>query len=116
MGAPGAGVNAGALLGSNVGDAGAGRIEQGVLVVGSGPTGAGVKAGALLVMMGVLVTIGATELMGSIVAPGDTIAKLGRAESSRTGARGRTRADTALARSDRMNVECNMLRIDLIYR
>lgn len=31
VGAPGAGVNAGALLGSNVGDAGTSRVEQGVL-------------------------------------------------------------------------------------
>lgn len=61
-------------------------------------------------------TIGATELIGSMVAPGATSAKLGSAESSSNGIRGKTRANAALARSDRMNVECNMLPKNLIYR
>jgi hypothetical protein len=49
------------------------------------------------------VTMGATELGGSIiVAPGETIAKLGS-----TGSVGS--AHTALARRERRIVECNML-------
>lgn len=125
VGAPGAGVNAGALLGSNVGDAGAWGVEHGVLVymasfvVGAGTSGTGVRAGwspPTCIGVGVGVTIGATELIGSIVAPGATSSKLGRAVSSSNGTRGKTRAEAALARSDRMNVECNMLPKDLIYR
>jgi hypothetical protein len=69
------------------------------------------------VEVGVGVTIGATELGGSIVAPGVTRAKLGRAESTgKTAARGTLRAETVHARRERMNVECNMLQISLIYR
>jgi hypothetical protein len=62
----------------------------------------GVEVG-LLTEMGVLA--------GSMVAPGVTIAKLGRAESA-----GRAADSDSPVRRERRKVDCNMLRIDLIYR
>jgi hypothetical protein len=97
LGTPEIVLNAGALLGLNDSDAGT-WIEE---LYGSGwSSSTGVEVGVIM---------GATELGGSIiVAPGETIAKLGS-----TGSAGN--AQTALARRERMNVEC-MLRIGLIYR
>jgi hypothetical protein len=99
FGTPGSSVNAGALLGLNDREAGTLIME----LYGSGwssSTGADVEVG-LGTEAGVLI--------GSMVAPGMTIAKLGRSKST-----GKT-AESPV-RSERIKVDCNIVKSGLIYR
>jgi hypothetical protein len=101
LGTPGSSVKAGALLGLNDSEAGTLMRE----LYGSGwslSTGVDVEVG---------LTTDAGVLIGSIVAPGMTIAKLGRSEST-----GRTAESDSPVKSERMKVDCNMVKSGLIYR
>jgi hypothetical protein len=99
LGTPALAVNAGASLGLNDSEAGT-WIEE---LYGSGwSLSTGVDVG---------LTTEAGVLAGSMVAPGVTIAKLGRAESA-----GIAAESDSPVRRERMKVDCNMLQIDLIYR